>query len=117
MYRFKRDKYQKNRGGISRVLDISCDHCKNHVAFYQKDGPGILKRMYVDRFIDSTPSGRSLVCQTCRYELGSEMTYKKEDLPAVKLNRERPNTRPVVRLITSNLVPRLSGNLDQNQRH
>jgi ribosomal protein S27E len=85
MYKFKRDKYQKNRGGTSRILDVSCDHCKNHVTFYQKDGPGILKRMYVDRFIDTMPSSRSLTCQTCNRELGTEMIYKKEDRLAYRL--------------------------------
>lgn len=85
MYKFKRDKYQKNRGGTSRILDISCDHCENHVAFYQKDGPGMLKRTYVDRFIDIVPIGRSLLCPSCKRELGSEMTYKKEDRAAYRL--------------------------------
>ena len=85
MYKFKRDRYQKNRGGTSRVLDVSCDHCDGHVAFYQKDGPGMLKRMYVDRFIDGKPSGKSLNCPTCERELASEMTYKKEDRPAYRL--------------------------------
>jgi len=85
MYKFKHDRYQKNRGGTSRVLDITCDHCDSHVAFYQKDGPGMLKRMYVDRFIDVTPSGKSLVCQNCSRELGNVMTYKKEDRPAYRL--------------------------------
>lgn len=85
MYKFKRDKYQKNRGGTSRILDINCGHCDNHVAFYQKDGPGILKRMYIDRFIDLEPTGKSLVCTACNRELGSEMTYKKEDRPAFRL--------------------------------
>ena len=85
MYKFKRDKYQKNRGGTSRVLDISCDHCDSHVAFYQKDGSGMLKRMYVDRFIDVKPLGKSLMCESCGRELGSEMTYKKEDRPAYRL--------------------------------
>ncbi len=85
MYKFKRDKYQKNRGGTSRILDISCDHCDNHVAFYQKDGPGMLKRMYVDRFIDIAPIGKSLICKSCSRELGSEMTYKKEDRHAYRL--------------------------------
>jgi len=85
MYKFKHDRYQKNRGGSSRVLDVTCDHCEGHVAFYQKDGPGILKRMYVDRFIDVKPSGKSLTCPHCDRELGQEMTYKKEDRAAYRL--------------------------------
>ena len=38
MYTFKEDAYRKNRGGLSRVLDITCDHCSAHVAYYQKTG-------------------------------------------------------------------------------
>ena len=36
-----KDKFQKNRGGTSRILDIACDHCGSHLTFYQKDGPGM----------------------------------------------------------------------------
>jgi hypothetical protein len=47
--KFINDKYKKVRGGYSRLLDITCEKCGNHVCYYQKDGPGILKRMYFDR--------------------------------------------------------------------
>ena len=85
MYKFIRDTYLNNRGSVPRVLDILCDHCENHVVFYQKDGPGMLKRMYIDRFIDLQPSGKSLTCPTCKSELGIEMIYKKENRPAYRL--------------------------------
>jgi len=51
--KFKNDKYKKVRGGYSRLLDIQCAKCKEHLLFYQKDGPGILKRMYLDRIFES----------------------------------------------------------------
>ena len=41
--------------------------------------------MYVDRFINLVPSGGTLLCQSCGRELGSEITYKKEDRPAYRL--------------------------------
>jgi len=41
--------------------------------------------MYIDRLVGITPSGKSLVCQSCSRELGSEMTYKKEDRFAYRL--------------------------------
>ena len=41
MYKIIKDKFQKNRGGTSRILDIACDHCGSHLTFYQKDGPGM----------------------------------------------------------------------------
>ena len=85
MYTFKKDKYQKIRGGTSRVLDVMCEHCDEHIAFYQKDGPGILKRMYKDRFIDFVPQGSELKCPGCNIVVGIEMTYKKEDRSAIRL--------------------------------
>jgi hypothetical protein len=85
MYKFKRDGFQKSRGGTSRILDVSCDHCHTHVAFYQKDGPGILKRMYVDRFIDSKPASKELHCPKCDRFLGVRITWEKEQRAAYRL--------------------------------
>jgi hypothetical protein len=49
----KNDKYKKARGGYSRLLSIACEGCNRHLCDYQKDGPGILKRMYLDRISNS----------------------------------------------------------------
>lgn len=85
MYRFKKDSYQKSRGGASRVLDVCCEHCGQHITYYQKDGPGLLKRMYVDRFIDTSPLGNDLTCTNCKSILGNLIDYKKEHRPAYRL--------------------------------
>jgi hypothetical protein len=85
MYNFQKDKFQKNRGGTSRVLDVLCEHCKKHVTYYQKDGPGILKRMYLDRFIDTNPTDEKLVCTNCKRQLGILINYKKENRSAYRL--------------------------------
>jgi hypothetical protein len=85
MYRFKKDKFQKKRGGNSRVLDVRCEGCGTHLAYYQKDGSGLLKRMYVDRFIDGYPEGEELTCSFCKRILGSLIDYKKESRPAYRL--------------------------------
>ena len=85
MYSFQNDKYRKARGGASRILDVCCENCSEHVAYYQKDGPGQLKRMYVDRFIDIHPNGKVLACRHCRSELGSLYSYKKENRQAYRL--------------------------------
>ncbi len=85
MYKFQNDKYQKARGGHSRVLDVRCEKCDAHLAFYQKDGPGMLKRMYADRFIDTRPKGNELACLSCGHILGNSIIYKKEDRPAYRL--------------------------------
>ncbi len=85
MYKFKNDKFKQSRGGNSNVLEVKCDGCGSHVSYYQKDGPGLLKRMYVDRFIDYAPNGKDLVCDTCNRSLGVLIVYKKENRPAYRL--------------------------------
>ena len=81
----KNDKYSQARGGWSRILDISCEY-GHHVCYYQKDGPGPLKRMYIDRMINFDPSDNNiLACPTCDHELGYKITYAKEKRPAFRL--------------------------------
>jgi hypothetical protein len=81
----KRDHYNQARGGWSRVLDVSCEKCSQHICFYQKDGPGPLKRMYIDRIIDVQSSTDRLICDHCQHELGVATTYEKEQRPAYRL--------------------------------
>lgn len=85
--KFKNDKYKKVRGGYSRLLDISCEHCGNRLFFYQKDGPGILKRMYIDRIIESgqIKLDTNLVCPHCKRVLAVPIIYEKENRPALRL--------------------------------
>lgn len=85
----KNDKYKKSRGGYSRLLEISCEKCKTKVCLYQKDGPGILKRMYLDRISDSkkytglennsVKNIPNLECVICKQVLGIPIIYKKEN--------------------------------------
>lgn len=92
---FKNDKYKKSRGGYSRLLDIRCAKCDTHLFFYQKDGPGLLKRMYLDRIYGSKVySGLensnlkrvpSLVCSSCKQLIGVPMNYSKENRSAYRL--------------------------------
>ncbi|KKS56835.1 MAG: hypothetical protein UV23_C0035G0007, partial [Candidatus Nomurabacteria bacterium GW2011_GWF1_42_40] len=51
VFTLKRDKFRKARGGYARILEIRCEKCGHFLALYQKDGPGPLKRMYVDRIL------------------------------------------------------------------
>jgi ribosomal protein S27E len=85
--KFKSDKYKKARGGYSRLLDISCEHCGNHLFFYQKDGPGMLKRMYLDRISESGEINLStnLICPKCKKLLAVPIIYEKENRPALRL--------------------------------
>jgi len=81
----KTDKYRRTRGGHSRILDLSCSKCGAHLSYYQKDGPGILRRMYLDRIIGLKIQGNNLVCPKCKELLGLSMVYKKENRPAIRL--------------------------------
>lgn len=95
MLNLKTDKYRKARGGYSRFLDIFCEHCGAKVLVYQKDGPGPLKRLYLDRvFGPADLVGRQhlplakmppLVCGRCRTILGIPYIYPKEKRPAFRL--------------------------------
>ena len=84
--KLKKDRYRRARGGYSRLLKISCERCGNVVALYQKDGPGPLKRMYVDRIVESyAKAGVNLVCHKCGHVLGIRYIYEKEKRFAFRL--------------------------------
>lgn len=82
----KKDKYRRKRGGNSRLLKISCAKCGNLVCSYQKDGPGSLLRMYVDRMSDSVVSlaRKDLSCPE-GHLVGVRIIYEKEKRPAFRL--------------------------------
>src|SRR3989344_4865635 len=76
-------------------LEIKCEKCGNTLALYQKDGPGPLKRMYVDRIfspeklaklqnvtIKKTPN---LICLKCKQIIGIPYVYQKEKRLAFRL--------------------------------
>ena len=83
---FKNDKYKKSRGGYSRMLEISCEKCGEKICNYQKDGPGNLRRMYIDRIYEPKVSinKKSLTCSK-GHILGVKIIYKKENRPAFRL--------------------------------
>lgn len=86
MSKFINDKYKKVRGGYSRLLQISCEKCDSIICTYQKDGPGILKRIYLDRMSDfNTKSKDKLECKKCKHILGILINFKKENRPAYRL--------------------------------
>jgi len=84
---FKKDRFKKNRGGYFRWLLLSCEKCGDKIFIYQKDGPGILKRIYLDRILNNKKSSnnKNLVCGKCKTILGVPIIYKKENRPAVGL--------------------------------
>jgi len=82
----KNDKYKKARGGYSRLLNISCQKCGKQVCQYQKDGPGNLRRMYLDRISDKKVPilEKSLSCPE-GHIIGVKIIYEKENRPAFRL--------------------------------
>ena len=92
---FKKDIYRKARGGYSRFLQITCHHCDNKILVYQKDGPGELKRMYLDRIVSpenlirlqklSIKKIPDLICNKCKYILAIPYIYPKEKRNAYRL--------------------------------
>lgn len=106
-YKFKKDRYVKARGGSSEFLEIHCGQCQTPIALYQKDGPGRLLRMYLDRIF--APSSLSILqeqsqktslpnlsCPKCHILVGVPMVYQMEDRLAFRLikgtfHKERSN--------------------------
>ena len=84
--KFKNDRYRRTRGGYSRLLEIRCLLCNEKTCLYQKDGPGNLRRMYVDRIIEPTVSllQKNLTCSN-GHVLGVKIIYEKEGRPAFRL--------------------------------
>ena len=84
---FKNDRYKKTRGGYSRLLQISCRKCDSLICLYQKDGPGNLRRMYLDRILNSKVPIATPKNFTCPkgHILGVKIIYEKEKRPAFRL--------------------------------
>ena len=92
---FKTDKYRKTRGGYSRFVDVICEHCSHKVLLYQKDGPGELKRIYLDRIVaperlvnlenNKLQYIPELKCPKCKRALGIPYIYEKEKRKAFRL--------------------------------
>lgn len=92
----KKDKFHLARGGWFRVLEISCEKCGLLVCKYQKDGPGNLRRMYLDRIIESKISlkKKELKCNS-NHLLGIRIIYEKENRPAFRLFVDAVNQKIV----------------------
>jgi hypothetical protein len=84
-FKFKNDKYRKTRGGYSKLLEILCANCQMPLFTYQKDGLGILKRLYLDRIQDLKEQAPQLICPKCKKQLGTKTVYKKENRLAYRL--------------------------------
>jgi len=91
----KKDKFKSARWGYSRLFDISCRACGSQVLVYQKDGPGILLRLYLDRIFSpeylvdlqfqELKHIPDLRCTNCMKTLAVPTIYEKEQRKAFRL--------------------------------
>ncbi len=104
----KNDKYRKVRGGYTRVFNLACTVCGTHRLMYQKDGPGALERLYLDRILApaklaalkklrSVKSVPPLVCRKCEEQLGTPIVYKSETRLAYLLRHGKVKKTGIVR--------------------
>jgi len=83
--KIKKDKYLKARQDKYKVYEIFCRNCNSYILHYQKDGDGILKRLYLDRINCLNNFTYEGVCWNCGTLFGSIYIYKKEKRPAIRL--------------------------------
>lgn len=94
-YSFKKDKYKSARGGYSRLLTLHCQKCGYLFAEYQKDGPGNLRRLYLDRIVfpenlvnlqkKNIKDLKPLKCPKCGFVIGIPYIYEKENRKAFRV--------------------------------
>ena len=95
IFSLKKDKYKSARGGYSRLLNVCCRKCESILVVYQKDGPGNLRCLYMDRIfvpkkltdlqkidIKNIPI---LKCDNCGEIIGVPYIYQKEKRKAFRL--------------------------------
>src|SRR4051812_17369227 len=92
----KRDPYRDTRGGYARFLNIYCANCGSHILLYQKDGPGVLYRMYLDRIfapedlatlqnVEDLSQLPDLVCKSCGALIATLTIWEEETRKAYLL--------------------------------
>lgn len=94
-FELKRDKFKSTRGGYSRLLNIHCYKCKKLVLVYQKDGPGTIRRLYLDRILaperlinlqkGNIKNIDPLKCQKCGFTMATPYIYAKEKRKAFRV--------------------------------
>jgi hypothetical protein len=96
LFKFKRDSYMRSRGAPAMLM-ISCSACNTFLMCYQKDGPGLLKRCYLDRIhypseleiLQKTCFSKNqcpeLSCKKCNVHIATPIVYEKENRLAYHL--------------------------------
>ncbi len=72
------------------MLNVACESCGAFLLLYQKDGPGPLKRIYIDRIIKPEGLGKTkqLICKSCKKVIGILYIYEKEKRPAYRIYQD-----------------------------
>jgi ribosomal protein S27E len=92
---FFSDKRREVRGGSAQMLELSCAKCGHKFFHYQKDGPGPLLRLYLDRIhapkkfvgLQNKPLGSLKVigCLDCGRLIAMPQMYKAEKRKAYRV--------------------------------
>ena len=95
LFTIKKDKYREARQNYTRMMEIHCRKCNNTIVIYQKDGPGTLRRIYMDRIFypkslvnlqkKKLSKIKLLRCQKCKGMIAMPYIYKKEKRKAFRL--------------------------------
>ncbi len=108
---FVYDQFTEARGA-PKMLEITCAKCNKWILDYQKDGPGKLLRMYVDRiyhpkalreYTFSTSNIQSispLKCWSCKKVLAKPIIYHRK--------HPSPETRPAYSILNTKSGPSIN---------
>lgn len=97
MNKIIKDQFYQSRWGYLRALEITCRSCGWFISYYQKDGPGNLRRMYLDRMSQAKLPVHWRVecekltpvrCPHCQKLLGTCYIYEKENREAIILYQD-----------------------------
>ncbi len=100
-HELKKDRFHKARGGTSSFFNLFCANCQQWLLLYQKDGPGTLYRLYLDRIhapenlaeltekytVQTVKNVPPLKCSSCNALIAAAMVYQLESRLAYRLKR------------------------------
>ncbi|MCL2565387.1 MAG: hypothetical protein FWE24_06195 [Defluviitaleaceae bacterium] len=84
---YKNPNYKKIRG--SHILEVSCAHCKQFIANYQKVGESNFVKMYNERIVDGTIDFSlhhgAVFCPSCGERIATRYITKPDKKEAYRL--------------------------------
>lgn len=103
-FKLTHDRYSNARPGQSRFYNLYCARCRHHVCLYQKDGTGMLVRLYKKRIMAPTnllkPNAKEIRCPHCKVFLAAHYIYDKEQRSAYLVQ-----AGAIVRRVTTGIFP------------